>query len=136
MWFGGFADLYHLSRNIYLTLYPDNQCKMLTYVILSSNLVLVADCIICLVIFILQYPDNQFKILTCFIFIARFGRYCRFVSISSNIYFTVTGQSIQNIDLRLFCSQVLWLLQELELSLRGAGHLVSVVSRTVASDWE
>lgn len=136
MWFGGFVDLYHLSRNIYLTLYPDNQSKMLTYAILSSNLVLVADCIICLVIVIFQYPENQFKILTCFIFIARFGRYCRFVSISSNIYFTVTGQSIQNIDLRLFCSQVLWLLQELELSLRGAGHLVSVVSRTVASDWE
>lgn len=130
MWFGGFADLYHLSRNIYLTLYPDNQCKMLTYVILSSNLLLVADCIICLVIFILQYPDNQFKILTCFIFIVIADLY----QLSSNIYFTVTGQSIQNIDLRLFCSQVLWSLQELELSLTGAGHLVSVVSRTVASD--
>lgn len=130
MWFGGFADLYHLSRNIYLTLYPDNQCKMLTYVILSSNLLLVTDCIICLVIFILQYPDNQFKILTCFIFIVIADLY----QLSSNIYFTVTGQSIQNIDLRLFCSQVLWSLQELELSLTGAGHLVSVVSRTVASD--
>lgn len=134
MWFGGFADLYHLSRNIYLTLYPDNQCKMLTYVILSSNLVLVADCIICLVIFISNTRKINLKY-----WLASFSSpdlvvIADLYQLSSNIYFTVTGQSIQNIDLRLFCSQVLWSLQELELSLTGAGHLVSVVSRTVASD--